>query len=82
MPTYSFSTKLTTNTPIDGNPVVYDQVNLNVGGAYNANTGIKKFSWALCFYLPIYLINIDNVIDDCGIIYEQVLMNCREVAPV
>ena len=44
VPTYAFYTKLSANTIINENHVIFDTVDLNIGGAYNVKTGITPHS--------------------------------------
>ena len=37
--TYSFSVRQTSAITIDDDPIAYNEVGLNIGGAYNAATG-------------------------------------------
>ena len=44
-PAYSFSAKTASNTAITENPIVYNEVGLNIGEAYDSTTGkFRKIS--------------------------------------
>ena len=40
--TYSFSVRQTSSITVDDNAVVYDKIDLNIGGAYSVSTGLTR----------------------------------------
>ena len=51
-PAYSFSVKTASGTAINENPIVFDEVRLNIGEAYDNTTG--KFRKHIKFHIYMY----------------------------
>ena len=52
-PAYSFSAKTASGTAINENPIVFDEVSLNIGEAYDNTTG--KFKKHIKFHIDLDL---------------------------